>query len=93
VRSGRFAGSRCEWLEGGQKCGLREGEIDPVGGGRVRLTPDYKPPRSVHPAADPKDPSQWQALCGRHQAVKKNDWDSMTGTVRNRPGRRPRQGG
>jgi hypothetical protein len=71
----------CEWHEGGQKCGLREGESDPVGGGRVKLTPDHKRPHSVDPDADPKDPSQWQALCGRHQVVKKNYWDSITGKL------------
>lgn len=75
------ADHRCEWQEGGQKCGLREGESDPVGGGRVKLTPDHKRPHSVDPDADPKDPSQWQALCGRHQVVKKNYWDSMTGKL------------
>jgi len=75
------AGHRCEWLEKGQKCGLREGESDPIGGGRVTLTPDHKRPHSVDPDADPKDPNQWQALCGRHQVVKKNYWDSMTGKL------------
>lgn len=75
------ADHRCEWLEGGQKCGLREGDSDPVGGGRVKLTPDHKRPHSVDPDADPKDPSQWQALCGRHQVVKKNYWDTVTGRL------------
>jgi len=75
------ADHRCEWLEGGQKCGLREGDSDPIGGGRAKLTPDHKRPHSVDPDADPKDPSQWQALCGRHQVVKKNYWDSMTGKL------------
>lgn len=28
----------CEWTEGGKACGLHEGDIDPVGGGRVKLT-------------------------------------------------------
>ena len=72
---------RCEWLEEGTKCALQEGESDPVGGGRVKLTPDHKRPHAVDPAADPKDSSQWQALCGRHQVVKKNYWDSMTGKL------------
>ncbi len=35
----------------------------------------------MDPDADPKDPRQWQALCGRHQVVKKNYWDSMTGKL------------
>jgi hypothetical protein len=75
------ADHRCEWSEGGQRCGLREGDADPVGGGRVQLTPDHKRPHSVDPQADPKDPSQWQALCGRHQVMKKNYWDNLTGKL------------
>lgn len=75
------ADHRCEWLEEGQKCGLREGESDPIGGGRVKLTPDHKRPHSADPDADRKDASQWEALCGRHQVVKKNCWDSMTGKL------------
>lgn len=71
----------CEWLEAGRKCGLQEGDLDPIGGGRVKLTPDHKRPYSVDPEADPKDPSQWQALCGRHQVVKKNYWDNLTGKL------------
>ena len=72
---------QCEWNEGGQKCGLKDGEIDPVGGGRVRLTADHKRPHSIDPNADPDDSTQWQALCGRHQVVKKNFWDSTTGKL------------
>lgn len=72
---------RCEWSEGGQKCGLGEGEIDPIGGGRVRLTADHKRPHSVDPHSDPNDPSQWQALCGRHQVIKKNYWDTSSGKL------------
>jgi hypothetical protein len=75
------ADHHCEWLEGGQKCGLQEGDSDPIGGGRVRLTPDHKRPHSVDPEADPMDASQWQALCGRHQVVKKNYWDNLTGKL------------
>lgn len=69
----------CEWNEAGQVCGLQEGEIDPVGGGTVRLTPDHKTPHSVDPNTDPKNPDEWQALCERHQVVKKNFWDHRTG--------------
>jgi hypothetical protein len=58
------AGHGCEWHEGGQKCGLKAGETDPIGGGTVRLTPDHKRPHSVDPNADPADPGAWQALCG-----------------------------
>jgi hypothetical protein len=75
------AGYRCEWSEGGQRCGLREGDVDPIGGGCVKLTPDHKRPHSVDFKADPQDASQWQALCGRHQVMKKNYWDSMTGKL------------
>ena len=32
---------RCAWSEDGQPCGLRHGDLDPVGGGTVRLTPDH----------------------------------------------------
>lgn len=72
---------RCEWTEGGNVCGLHEGDVDPVGGGRVKLTPDHKNPHSLDPDADPANPSQWMALCGRHQMTKKNYWDSTTGKL------------
>jgi hypothetical protein len=71
----------CEWEEDNARCGLREGDIDPVGGGRVRLTPDHKSPHSINPDSDPIDPQQWRALCGRHQVMKKNYWDNMTGKL------------
>jgi hypothetical protein len=71
----------CEWNEGGAACGLKNGDIDPIGGGTVRLTPDHKTPHSVHPASDPDDPNAWQALCGRHQVVKKNFWDHGSGKM------------
>lgn len=73
------ADNRCAWTENDIVCGLQEGDIDPVGGGTVKLTPDHKKPHSIHAKADPKDPSQWQPLCGRHQIVKKNYWDDETG--------------
>jgi hypothetical protein len=75
------AGYACEWNEGGMVCGLKGGENDPVGGGQVKLTPDHKNPHSLNPDADPKDPEQWQALCGRHQVTKKNYWDTTTGKL------------
>lgn len=75
------AGLACEWNEGGEKCGLHEGDIDPIGGGRVKLTPDHKSPHSIDPNSDPNDPEQWQALCGRHQVVKKNYWDNSSGKL------------
>jgi hypothetical protein len=73
------AGNRCEWNEGGIRCNLKNGDIDPIGGGTVKLTPDHKMPHSVDPHSDPKDPTRWQALCGRHQVMKKNYWDDSTG--------------
>lgn len=76
------ARNACEWTQGdGQICGLRAGEIDPVGGGTVKLTPDHRRPHSVDPASDPNDVSAWDALCGRHQVMKKNFWDSSTGKM------------
>lgn len=73
------ANNQCEWTEGGIRCNLNEGEIDPVGGGTVRLTPDHKTPHSVNSKVDPTNPERWQALCGRHQVMKKNYWDDRTG--------------
>ncbi|MCC7209919.1 MAG: restriction endonuclease [Anaerolineae bacterium] len=75
------AGNRCEWEEDGQACRLGEGDTDPVSGGRVRLTPDHKAPHSVNPDTDPLDATQWRALCGRHQVMKRNYWDSTTGKL------------
>ena len=75
------AGHACEWREDGQLCGLEEGAIDPIGGGTVKLTPDHTTPHSVDPNSDPSDPTHWQALCGRHQVMKKNFWDGSTGKV------------
>jgi hypothetical protein len=71
----------CEWEEGGLKCSLPNGDIDPVGGGTVKLTPDHKTPHSLDPNSDPTNPAQWQALCGRHQVTKRNFWDSNTGKL------------
>jgi hypothetical protein len=75
------SGNACEWNEAGEKCGLREGDIDPVGGGTVRLQVDHKNPHSINADTDPNDPEAWQALCGRHQVVKKNFWDSKSGKL------------
>lgn len=75
------AGFCCEWNDGGTKCDLHEGSLDPIGGGTVKLTPDHMTPHSVDPNSDPNDPSQWQALCGRHQVTKRNYWDSVTGKL------------
>lgn len=73
------AGYACEWNDSGILCGLRSGEVDPIGGGTVSLTPDHKTPHAINPQADPDNPEKWQALCGRHQVVKKNYWDDSTG--------------
>ena len=70
---------RCTWEELGEICNLRNGEIDPVGGGTVRLTPDHRQPHSLNSNADPRDPEKWRPLCGRHQVVKKNYWDDESG--------------
>ena len=77
----RRAEYSCEWNEGGQICGLKDSDVDPVGGGLVKLTPDHKSPHSLNPDTNPNDPSQWQALCGRHQVTKKNYWDTTTGKL------------
>lgn len=71
----------CQWDEDGIICGLKNGDIDPIGGGTVKLTPDHKRPHSVDPTSDKNDPSQWQVLCGRHQVTKKNYWDDNTGKL------------
>ncbi|MFQ5804488.1 MAG: restriction endonuclease [Candidatus Methylomirabilales bacterium] len=73
------AGYACEWMDGEAGCGLRQGDRDPVGGGTVRLTPDHKTPHAVNATIDPDNPDEWQALCGRHQVMKKNYWDDTTG--------------
>ncbi len=75
------ADHKCEWVEDGLPCGLHEKALDPIGGGTVKLTPDHMTPHSVNPNTDPGDPAQWQALCGRHQVMKKNFWDSTTGKI------------
>ena len=72
---------RCVWQEDGISCGLRQGDIDPVGGGTVRLTPDHKSPHSIQSEIDSEDPSKWQPLCGRHQVMKKNYWDDDSGKL------------
>lgn len=69
----------CAWEEAGQVCGLKQGDIDPVGGGTVKLTPDHKMPHAIHANVDAKDTDKWQPLCGRHQVMKKNYWDDETG--------------
>lgn len=77
----RRSNNCCEWNEGGELCALKEGDIDPIGGGTVKLTPDHINPHSVNPNSDPHDPGQWRSLCGRHQVVKKNFWDSNSGKL------------
>jgi hypothetical protein len=75
------AGDACEWEHGGDRCGLKAGAIDPIGGGAVKLTADHKTPHAINPDTDANDPNAWQALCGRHQVVKKNFWDHGTGKL------------
>jgi len=71
--------NRCAWTEGGITCDLRSGDVDPVGGGTVKLTPDHQTPHAIPAEVDPRDPSNWQPLSGRHQVMKKNYWDDETG--------------
>lgn len=73
------ANDACQWRADGQLCGLKNGAIDPIGGGTVKLTPDHLTPHSINPKSDPDDAGHWQALCGRHQVMKKNFWDSSSG--------------
>lgn len=72
-------GHACAWNVGGGECGLTQGDVDPVGGGRVRLTPDHRRPHSIDAVADKSDIDAWQPLCARHQIMKKNYWDDATG--------------
>jgi len=71
----------CEWEADGIRCNLHEGDIDPIGGGTVRLQADHLRPHSSGDTVDVDDPDAWQALCGRHQVMKKNYWDSKTGKM------------
>lgn len=75
------AGDCCEWEDGGARCGLKAGAIDPIGGGTVQLTADHKTPHAMDPDTDADNPDAWQALCARHQVVKKNVWDHGTGKL------------
>ena len=75
------AGKCCEWTADGQRCNLKDGDKDAIGGGTVKLTPDHVTPHSINPNTDTSDPKQWEALCGRHQVMKKNYWDSGTGKI------------
>lgn len=72
-------GHRCAWNEDGTTCDLKQGDIDPVGGGTVRLTPDHKTPHSISADTDRKSVDAWRPLCARHQVTKKNYWDDETG--------------
>ena len=47
----------------------------------MRLTPDHKTPHAINPSADAGNPDAWQALCGRHQVMKKNYWDHGSGKL------------
>lgn len=47
-----------------------------------KMTPFHKNhPHSLNPDADPNTSEQWQALCGRHQIMKKNYWNTTTGKL------------
>lgn len=71
----------CAWSDSDEPCNLKDGSTDHIGGGTVKLTPDHMQPHSINPNADPEDPNQWQALCGRHQVMKKNYWDTSSGKI------------
>lgn len=71
----------CEWVADGEVCGLKDGDIDPIGGGTVKLQADHLKPHSAGDIIDVDNPDDWQALCGRHQVMKKNYWDSKTGKM------------
>jgi hypothetical protein len=75
------ANHKCEWNEDGAKCDLSDGMIDEIGGGTVRLTADHMQPHSLESKVDPLKASSWRALCGRHQVMKKNYWNSTTGKL------------
>ena len=75
------AQNKCQWEEDGTACSLKAGDIDPIGGGTVKLTPDHLIPHSINPLIDPDDPTKWRALCSRHQVTKKNFFDSETGKI------------
>lgn len=77
----RRADDACEWTNDGLRCGLRDGDVDPIGGGTVKLQADHAAPHAANARTDPSDPAAWQALCGRHQVMKKNFWDSSTGKL------------
>lgn len=61
-------------------CNLREGDIDPIGGGTVKLQVDHK---TAHADNDQGENTieNFQLLCGRHNVIKKNFWDDQTGKV------------
>ncbi|MBH2072183.1 MAG: HNH endonuclease [Burkholderiales bacterium] len=61
-------------------CGLREGDIDPVGGGTVRLQVDHKTAHD-HDDSGLDELQNYQLLCGRHNVTKKNLWDDQTGKL------------
>lgn len=65
----------CQW----PGCGLKDGDTDPVGGGRVVLTADHVSPHSLSDGHWTGTLDDWQTLCARHQQEKKNLIDDRTG--------------
>lgn len=63
---------KCEYNMEGTQYGLRDGDIDPVGGGTVKLTADHKNPHSVDPQIDPKINPNGKRFVN---VIKKNFWD------------------
>ncbi len=61
-------------------CNLKEGDIDPIGGGTVKLQVDHKTAHN-HDDMGGNDINNYQLLCGRHNVTKKNLWDDNTGKL------------
>lgn len=61
-------------------CNLKDGSIDPVGGGTVKLQVDHITPLDYKDMGEDSI-ENYQLLCGRHNVVKKNLWDDSTGKL------------
>lgn len=70
---------RDDWMCQWPGCELRQGTIDPVGGGSVVLTADHRSPHSLLEQRWTGTLEDWQTLCTRHQQEKKNFIDDRTG--------------
>ena len=61
-------------------CNLKDGSIDPIGGGTVKLQVDHMTPLDYKDMGEDKL-ENYQLLCGRHNVIKKNLWDDLTGKL------------